>query len=151
MNSALPVLAGVKEGWLPKFLIKQNKRGAYWVAILIIFVVGSLPICIGLSVAQITNMTIVLGAIGSSLALASGFLMPKRFPNEWKESWLHVPSGVYSALMVLCGCVQAYVIVKSLMDLTLRLAITNVAVLAVAFFYGLWRMRTVVITETDFV
>ena len=50
MNSAFPVLAGVKEGWLPKFFIKQNKHGAYWVSILIIFVVGCLPVCTGMSV-----------------------------------------------------------------------------------------------------
>ena len=47
MNSAMPVLAGVKEGWLPAFLAKQNKHGAYWVSILIIFVVGAVPVCTG--------------------------------------------------------------------------------------------------------
>ena len=151
MNSAMPVLAGVKEGWLPKFLVKQNRYGAYWVAIVIIFVIGCLPLCTGMSVSQITNMTLVLSAISSTLLLISGFTFPKKFPKEWAESPYHVNSGVYMILMLLSGAAQAFVIIQSLMDLTTSLAILNVALLAIAFFYGLWRIKRVEITETDFV
>lgn len=151
MNSALPVLAGVKEGWLPKFLIKQNKYGAYWVSILIIFVVGCLPVCTGMSVSQITNATLVIAGFQSALLIFAGFSFPKKFKEDWKESWLHINDKVYYVLMTISGFVQAYIIYKSVVDLNLQLAVINLFVVAIAVIYGIVRMKTTTITETDFV
>lgn len=151
MNSAMPVLAGVKEGWLPKFLVKQNRFGAYWVSILIIFVIGCLPICTGMSVRQITNTTLFLMGLQNVLLILVGFIFPKKFSKEWKESWLHIPDFWYYTLMTISAFVQGYVIYKSLLDLNLKLATINVVVLACAVLYGIFRMRTVKITETDYV
>lgn len=151
MNSAMPVLAGVKEGWLPKFLAKQNRFGAYWVAIMVIFVIGCLPICTGMSVKQITNSTLILSGFQNALIIMAGFIFPIKFAANWKESWLHMPNSVYYVLMFISGCAQAYIIYKSVIDLNMQLAIINVCVLAAAVIYGIIRMRTTKITETDFV
>ncbi len=151
MNSAMPALAGVKEGWMPAFLVKQNKYGAYWVMILIIFVLGCAPVCIGMSVAQITNASLIVQGLQSALLIASSFLFPKKFKKEWESSWLHVSNGVYYSLMTLSGLACAYTIYRSLKDLTLHLAILNVAIVLVAVVYSIYRMRTANIHETDFV
>ncbi len=151
MNSALPVLAGVKEGWLPKFLIKQNKYGAYWVSILIIFVIGCLPVCTGMSVKQITNATLIMAGFQSTLLIFAGFLFPRKFKEDWNNSWLHINNRLYYVLMVISGLVQAYIIYKSVIDLNLELAIINLTVVAIAVIYGIIRMKTTTITETDFV
>ncbi len=151
MNSAMPVLAGVKEGWLPAFLAKQNKHGAYWVSILIIFVVGAVPVCTGMSVSQITNTCLILQGFQNVLILVAGAIFPSKYPKEWKESWLHIPDGAYYILMVISSLIQAYVIIQSVMDLNLRLAIVNLIILAVAVVYGIVRMKTATITETDYV
>lgn len=151
MNSAMPVLAGVKEGWLPKFLIKQNKYGAYWVAIVIIFIIGSVPICTGMSVSQITSTCLVLQGFQNALQIYAGFRFPKVFKKEWEASWMHINDGAYYLLMVISGAAQAFIIVKSLIDLNTRLVVTNLIVLAIAVFYGMFRMKTATITETDYV
>jgi len=151
MNSAMPVLAGVKEGWLPAFLAKQNKYGAYWVSIVLIFIVGCFPICTGMSVSQITNSALILSGFQSALIIISGYMFPKQFAKEWKTSWLHINDNVYYVLMTVSGIVQAYIIVKSLADLNMTLALINVAILAVAVLYGIFRMKTATITETDYV
>lgn len=151
MNSAMPVLAGVKEGWLSAFLAKQNKHGAYWVSILIIFVVGAVPVCTGMSVSQITNTCLILQGFQNVLILVAGVIFPSKYPKEWKESWLHIPDGAYYILMVISSLIQAYVIIQSVMDLNLRLAIVNLIILAVAVVYGIVRMKTATITETDYV
>lgn len=151
MNSAMPVLAGVKEGWLPAFLAKQNRYGAYWVSILIIFVIGSIPVCTGMSVAQITNSSLILMGFQSALIILAGVMFPKKFAKEWKESWLHINDGLYYALMLISGLVQTYIIVQSLMDLDSSLAVINILILAGAVIYGIVRMKMVTITETDYV
>lgn len=151
MNSAMPVLAGVKEGWLPAFLAKQNKHGAYWVSILIIFVVGAVPVCTGMSVSQITNTCLILQGFQNALILVAGFIFPLKYAQEWKASWLHIPNGAYFILMVISGLIQAYVIIQSLMDLNFHLAVINLIILLIAVVYGFVRMKTATITETDYV
>ena len=81
----------------------------------------------------------------------AGFIFPIKFAANWKESWLHMPNSVYYVLMFISGCAQAYIIYKSVIDLNMQLAIINVCVLAAAVIYGIIRMRTTKITETDFV
>ena len=151
MNSALPALAGVKEGWLPSLLVKQNRYGAYWVMILFIFVVGCLPVCVGMSVAQITNSSLIVAGLQSALLIASGFLFPTRFKKEWEESWLHIGKVPYYGLMLLSGVACAFLIYRSLLDLTIPLIVINVVIVAAAILYSIYRMRTVNIQETDYV
>ena len=151
LNSALPALAGVKEGWLPSFLVKQNKHGAYWVMILFIFVLGCAPVCIGMSVAQITNSSLIVAGLQSALLIISGFAFPKRFKKEWEESWLHMPNWLYYILMVISAAASAFLIYKSLLDLTPALAVINIVIVVVAVAYSIYRMRTTEIKETDFV
>ena len=80
-DSALPVMAGVKEGWLPAWLAKQNRFGAYYVAIGIIAVIGALPVITGISVSQIASITMALGALSALLMIISA----ANFPCVFKD------------------------------------------------------------------
>lgn len=151
MNRAMPVIAGVKEGWLPSVLAKQNRFGAYWVAILLFFVIGSIPICVGMSVRQVTNSVLFLMGFQNCLIIYVSFVLPKKFPKEWKESWLHIPDFWYYSLMIVSAIFQGYIIYRSFFDLNFKLATINAVVLIVSIAYSVYRMRTTKITETDYV
>ena len=148
MNSALPVIAGVKEGWLPSFLAKRNKHGAYYVSILIIYVISLLPSAVGMNIKQITNATLIIGGLNQLLMVVAGFAFPFRFKKEWKESWLYIPNAGYFILMGISAIIQVYVIVKSVVDLNLGLALLNLGIVAIALVYAFIRMKKVTITET---
>ncbi|MBR5521240.1 MAG: amino acid permease [Oscillospiraceae bacterium] len=135
-DSALPVMAGVKEGWLPSFMAKQNRHGAYYVAIAIIFVIGALPTIMDFSVSQIAGITMVLNALASILMLVSSINFPFIFSKEWKESDYYLPLPAYMTIIFICAVIELFVVIKALAELTPSMVILNIILLAVCGIYG---------------
>lgn len=141
MDSALPVMAGVKEGWLPKWLAKQNKHGAYYVAIGIIFIIGAFPVVSGISVAQIASMTMALGALSAILLIISAVNFPFVFSKEWEKSFLHIPLPCYFLIVLFCSVAELFVVIQSLMELDIKMAALNIVLLIICTAYGVLRKR----------
>ncbi|MBQ8604836.1 MAG: APC family permease [Oscillospiraceae bacterium] len=137
MDSALPVMAGVKEGWLPSVLAKQNRHGAYHVAIGIIFVIGALPTLLDFSVSQIAGITMVLSALAAVLMIISAVNFPFVYSIEWKKSFLHIPLPVYFAVLAVCAALEMFVVVKALAELTPAMVILNIMLLTFCAGYGI--------------
>jgi len=142
MDSALPVMAGVKEGWLPQWMAKQNRYGAYFIAIGIIFIIGATPVITDISVAQITSITIALGALSAFLLLISAFNFPLVFEKQWKESWLYISLPVYYITVFVCSVIELFVVVKSLAEMDFKMAVLNLVMLAVCIAYGIFKMKS---------
>ena len=141
MDSALPVMAGVKEGWLPQWLAKQNKYGAYYVAIGIIFVIGSFPVISGISVAHIASITMALGALSAILLIISAVKFPFVFSKEWEKSFLHIPLPCYFLIVLFCAVAELFVVIQSLMELDITMAALNIVLLIICTAYGVLRKR----------
>lgn len=141
MDSALPVMAGVKEGWLPQWMAKQNRYGAYYMAIGIIFIIGAVPVISGISVAQIASITMALGALSAVMLIISSVNFPFVFSEEWKKSELYVPAPVYFSVVLFCAVAELFVVIKSLMELDIEMAVMNIILLAVCIFYGIHRSK----------
>lgn len=137
MNSALPVMAGSKEGWLPKFLSNQNKYGAYHIAIIIIFIIGSLPVLFNFSISQIASITMALGSLSAVLMIISSVNFPFVFKTEWKNSWLNIPMPLYFLIVFICAIIELFVVIKSLFELSTSMRILNIVILAACFLYEL--------------
>ena len=136
MDSALPVMAGVKEGWLPDWLARQNRFGAYYVAIGIIAIIGSVPVITGISVAQIASITMALGALSAILMLISAVNFPFVYKDKWEKSWLHIPLPCYFTIVFLCAVLELFVVIKSLQELTPTMAVLNIALVLFCGLYG---------------
>lgn len=141
MDSALPVMAGVKEGWLPKWLAKQNRFGAYYVAIAIIFIIGALPVISGISVAQVASITMALGALSAILLIISAVNFPFVFQKEWEKSFFHIPLPFYFIIVLFCAVAELFVVIQSLMELDLKMTLLNIALLLVCNIYGMIKKR----------
>ena len=137
MDSALPVMAGVKEGWLPQWLAKQNRYGAYYVAIGIIFVIGSFPVISGISVAQIASITMALGALSAILLIISAVNFPSVFKNQWRISAFYIPIPLYIFIVFICAVIELFVVIKALSELAPITIATNIAMVAVSILYGI--------------
>ena len=143
MDSALPVMAGVKEGWLPQWLAKQNKSGAYCVAIGIIFLVGSLPVVLDFSVSQIAQITMALGSLSSLLLIISAINFPFVFKDHWKESIFFIPIPLYMLVIFICAVIELFVVIKALIELSPLMIIMNIFMVIVSTIYGIQRMKKV--------
>lgn len=140
-DSALPVMAGVKEGWLPQWLAKQNRYGAYYIAVLIIFVIGALPVISGISVAQIASITMVLGAISAVLLIISAVNFPFVFKHQWEKSQLHIPISVYFCIVVFCAVAELFVVIKAMAELDIKMILCNILLLVICSIYGIVKSK----------
>ena len=136
MDSALPVMAGVKEGWLPAWLAKQNRFGAYYIAIGIIAVIGATPVITGISVAQIASITMALGALSAILMIISAVNFPAVFSEKWKNSWMYLPLPVYNTIVFICAVLELFIVVRSLLQLTPVMIAANIVLFGICVIYG---------------
>ena len=141
MDSALPVMAGVKEGWLPSVLAKQNSHGAYHIAIGIIFIIGAMPTLLDFSVSQIAGITMVLSALSAVLMIISAVNFPFVFSDEWEKSSMHIPLPIYYLTVFVCAVLELFVVVKVLTELTPGMIILNIMLLTACAGYGVTKAQ----------
>ncbi|MBR4035269.1 MAG: APC family permease [Oscillospiraceae bacterium] len=141
MDSALPVMAGVKEGWLPVWLAKQNRYGAYYVAISIIAAIGAIPVITGISVSQIASITMALGALSAVLMIISAVNFPFVFKEEWEHSWMYIPAPHYFTIVFICAVLELFVVIQSLLALTPIMAVMNIVLVLICSVYGYMKSK----------
>lgn len=141
MDSALPVMAGVKEGWLPGILAKQNRYGAYHVSIGIIFIIGALPTIFDFSVSQIAGITMVLSALAAVLMIISAVNFPFVFSEEWHKSDYYISLPFYFFIIFVCAVLELFVVIKALAELTPGIIILNIMLLTVCTGYGITKAQ----------
>ena len=140
-DSILPVMAGVREGWLPSFLAKQNKYGAYYIATLIIFIIGSLPVILGFSVSDIASTTIFLGGLSAVLIIISAVNFPFKFKTEWQKSKLYIPNLLYFSVVILCAVTELFMVIKAINGLDFKMKIVNSIITFLCFVYGMHKFK----------
>lgn len=148
-NVTMPVVAGVREGWLPMVLAKESKRCIPYIAYTIIYVIGLIPLLTGISIGQIVSFVIILSCFTNVLMICSAFYMPIRFPELWKASHLHIPAPLYYFLVTLYAVFQVYIVYRSFRGLTLNMAIVNILTFTAVFGYGYWRYWSGKISRPD--
>lgn len=67
--------------------------------------------------------------------------MPKKFPEQWKNSKGYVPSGVYNLFMVLAVIVQGAIIFYAIKGLTIQIVVASLSVMAICAIYAVNRYK----------
>ena len=140
-NNCFPVAQAAKDGWIPKWVAKQNKRGAYWVILTIIWAIGMIPLVTGFDIITMTRSVSVFMAAICLLYTFAYWQLPKKYPEAWKKSRFHIPDPLYYAIVVIGFAGWLSIFVYSLMDLPPVTAVISVAVYVVCLLYGVIRSR----------
>ena len=112
-----PVAGACADGWLPKKLAEKNKKyDTYPYILLVLYLIGLVPILIGLDLNTVANSTVILFTIIRGVIACSALQLPKKMPELWEKSAFHVSNG---KLKVICG-------------LSIALATLSVAVLLIS-------------------
>lgn len=112
-----PVAGACADGWLPKKLAEKNKKyDTYPYILLVLYLIGLVPILIGLDLNTVANSTVILFTIIRGVIAYSALQLPKKMPELWEKSAFHVSNG---KLKVICG-------------LSIALATLSVAVLLIS-------------------
>ena len=136
-----PAQGAIQNGWLPKSLAKTNKHGAPVILYTIMYLLGVVPMLFGASLSALTAYTVMAQRVGALLPIIAAFFIPTKFKAEWEKSWLHMPNGVYYALMTFALVTDVIAIVLNIQTLSMPVFLSNLVVLAALALVGVVRYK----------
>ncbi len=131
-----------QDGWLPKSLAQEGKRGTSWRIITLLSVVCIIPIVFGVNIGVLSSIVTLLISVLSIPLLLSFWKLPDKFADAFALSTLHVSRGVYRASIVLGLIARLFITYCCLRSLTPTVAIGAVIAAAGCFLFSFLRYRT---------
>ncbi len=106
------LLIAAEEGWLPKQAAAINKKGAPWVLLTVFYIVGAVPILMGLDLTTISLLGNGVSLIYVLFPIFTGYLIYKKNPEAMEKSSFKVPKPVLMVLttVALVGYIVAAVL-----------------------------------------
>lgn len=105
-----PWMKMAEDGWLPKVLLKTDKKFHYpYVLMGAAFIIGgALPIVFDLSISNIIGLFSFPGYPMMLIMFWNALKIPKKYPNSWKASIFHMPDWLLTVFCVLGIVAEAY-------------------------------------------
>lgn len=128
---ALNVVASAEDGWFPKCFRYRNKYGMPVVCMLAIFVLTMIPQFIGMDIGAVVTQTVLLQYTLKFMNIAAVMMIPKKLPEFWAKSSMHLPNWLFYLIMVLIIVLQVGVIATSLLSMTLSGILISLGILVV--------------------
>lgn len=126
-----PVMTGCKDGWLPKKLAVKNKKfGSAYLILLLFYLIGIVPILLGLDLNTIANSTVILFTIIRGVIAYSAMQLPKKMPEIWKESKFYVSNGKLKAICIASIIIAALSVLVLLVSTSPVQICGNIGILA---------------------
>ena len=128
-----PAMRVAQDGWLPDFFKKTTKSGYPWVIQLTFYLFSILPIIFGFSLDSIVSLTMIPSMLMCFAQNISLIKIVKKFPKQWNESVIHMPTPIFNVLCVIagiCDLIVAYNLFVT-MDLTGMLLVVAMCVACV--------------------
>lgn len=123
------------EGWLPKIIAKRNAEGRCIALYIGVTAVVVITVLTGVSAASVATFTTLIGQIGTLLVNFAFFNMPNKHPEVFKDKKDIVAFQAASVGGMIMSLLSAYLALRSI---SLTLAGSNVAILAVMTAFGYW-------------
>ncbi|MDR1272096.1 MAG: APC family permease [Clostridiales Family XIII bacterium] len=127
------------DGWYPKWMSKTNKHNKPVVALTLMAIVAVLPILLDFDVRQITNNILLIAPVVGIFPILATWNLPKKFPEFWSKSIVHLPDALFKVTMVICIAVQVIVAFWSVRGMTRTAVIVSLVVMAAVIVLGIFR------------
>lgn len=139
-----PALRACKDGWLPKGLATCNKKFGtpHWI-LLAFYLIGLVPILVGLDLTTVANSTVILTTAIRGVIAYAALRLPKIMPELWSQSKFHVSGTV---LKVVCGLTLVITVISIVLLLVSTAPVQilgNCCILALAVVLAFSRNRHV--------
>lgn len=133
-----PLVATAEDGWLPKFIGKKTNGGYPYVVMLILYLFAVVPIITGTGVDTLVSYVMIPTMVICGLCNFYMIKIPKKYPEQWKESILHMPYPIYVTLMIvsiLCDAFVAYNLFNNLSSVDrILVPIVTIGLFAISYF-----------------
>lgn len=125
-----PVLRACEDGWLPrKLAVKNEKYGSAHYILLLFYLIGTVPILIGLDLNTVANSTVILFTIIRGVIAFSAMQLPKKLPELWGKSSFYVNNGKLKAMCIFSMALAAVSVAVLLISTSMVQIIGNIAIL----------------------
>ena len=138
-NNCIPVAQSCKDGWLPKSWASTNRYGAYWKLMTFTYLMGILPVMLDFSISQVVNNIMLLASCVAFLQIYAYFQLPKRHPEAWAKSPMHIPDKAYYGICTLSLLAYVCIFLNSCLSLTIPVLVISLAAIVVCMIYGWFR------------
>lgn len=133
-----PVMTGCKDGWLPKKLaVKNEKFGSAYLILLLFYLIGIVPILIGLDLNTIANSTVILFTIIRGVIAYSAMQLPKKMPEIWKESKFYVSDRKLKVICIASIVIAAISVLVLLVSTSIIQICGNICILVFSIIMAL--------------
>lgn len=136
-----PLTQAAKDGWLPKFILKENRFGApFWVYIYTLIVV-ILPIAFDLSIVTITNIFQVITFFMNVTVVYAISRLPKRYPETWAKNKFRFSARILHIFCAISIIIYTVIFVKGCLSINPLYAAVAVAVMIALIIIGIYLTR----------
>lgn len=138
---AIPIQQSCTDGWFPKSFASKNRFGVSWKIMTVIYLVGLLPLILNFNVTTITKNIMLLNSVMSFLYSYAFYQLPKKYPEAWAKSKLHMPNWLYYVMVTISLAAYITVFIDSTRSLTPTIVIVSVVVTVGCMAFGLIRSK----------
>lgn len=144
-----PLMQIAEDGWLPKSFTKTTSKGFPWVTQLTLYVIGILPIISGISLDSIISLIMIPTMVMNLYLNFACISLPKKYPEQWKNSVLHMPVGIYKVACILGGLSASFVAFNLFKDLNAKNTVICIILLVVMFGYSWVRLKLGAVSKSS--
>jgi amino acid transporter len=138
---AIPIQQSCVDGWFPKEFAAKNRYGVSWKIMTVIYLVGLIPLVLGFDINTITKNIMLLNSVLSLLYSYAYYQLPKKYPEAWAKSKLHMPNWAYYLMVTVSLIAYITVFIDSMSSLTPVVAIVSITVIVCCMIFGFVRSK----------
>lgn len=138
---AIPIQQSCEDGWFPKKFASKNRYGVPWKIMLVIYLIGLIPMLLNFDITTITKNIMLLNSLMSFLYSYAYYQMPKKYPEAWAKSKLHMPNGAYYIMVTVSMLAYVTVFIDSMRSLTPLIAIVSTTIVIGCMIFGFVRSK----------
>ena len=137
-----PLLAAVKDGWLPKFFGKTTPKGYPWVIMLTLYVVSLLLLFIDFGLQEIISLITIPNMILNTVNNLLFIRLIRQYPVAWGKSFFHMPRPAVIAVSLFATLCSLIITVSLLTTLNGGKQCALCGLILFIFGYCLYRLKT---------
>lgn len=141
-TSKYPFLQMADEGWVPAAFKKTTKNGWPYVVYIVMYILVLIPVVFNISLDTIVAWTNIPAYVIVFYVNLRCLGLPKRYPEQWKRSMLHMPTVLYNILCVFAMICSVYLIYCLAVGLSVLDFIMSVVITLCFFGYSWFCLKT---------
>lgn len=149
--NAEPIVVAVNDGWLSKKVAATNRRGAYWVIYLLMYLAMMIPMALGWDIAMVVNVSLLIWAITNILQFAALAVIPKKYPEAWANRLYgkKLPMWTFYLLVAIAVAIQFALVWNSIISVPTYILVVTVVTILVAIPYSIRKVDRGEISTLD--